>query len=58
MTFASTLKKWRKDNNLMQKNAADRLGVLLRTYQRWEAGTKPAKTCQKCIEQKMELPIL
>ena len=33
-----TLKNWRRRNHLVQKEAANNLGVSLRTYQGWEAG--------------------
>lgn len=34
--FGNRLRKWRKKLKLLQKNAADVLGVSVRTYQNWE----------------------
>lgn len=50
--FSRLLKAWR--GKLFQKEAADRLGVPLRTYQNWENGSrKPARTCMNCVREKM-----
>lgn len=38
----------------VQKQAAEFLGVSLRTYQNWESGEhEPPKTCIKCIREKI-----
>lgn len=59
MTFPEKLKSWRKASGFAQKQAADWLSVSMRTYQRWEAGKgEPAKTCLKCVEEKMEVYVL
>jgi transcriptional regulator with XRE-family HTH domain len=55
MTFPDRIKQWRKAKNLAQKQAADIFGISLRAYQYWESGkTKPAKTCIKCVEEKIK----
>jgi DNA-binding transcriptional regulator YiaG len=36
--FSKTLRDWRNGLELFQKEAADKLGVNLRSYQAWEVG--------------------
>lgn len=49
----SALRKWRKALGLTQKQAADRLGVSVRTYEGWEQGKGPSNPgpVKKLMEQ-------
>ena len=49
MNFSERLKKIRKDQNLTQKNAADLIGISLRSYQRYEeqSGTPTKKRLEE-----------
>jgi DNA-binding transcriptional regulator YiaG len=54
-TFADELKAWRKSQKIIQKEAAEILGVSVRTYQGWECGTfHPARICEGCVRKKMD----
>jgi transcriptional regulator with XRE-family HTH domain len=37
--WPEVLKAWRERRGITQKEAAERIGVNIRTYQRWEEGT-------------------
>lgn len=52
--FKKELRKWR--GKRLQKEAADLIGVALRTYQAWEQGAHepPAWKCLECVQQKMK----
>jgi DNA-binding XRE family transcriptional regulator len=53
--FARLLKKWR--GKKLQKEAADVIGVNLRTYQGYESGRNPTEFVRREIERKTtELP--
>jgi DNA-binding transcriptional regulator YiaG len=48
--FAAHLKQWRKREKLSQSEAAEWLGVSVRSMQNWEiARTKPASVAEKLI---------
>lgn len=54
LEYGLKLKQWR--GNRLQKEAADILGVPLRTYQSWEHGkNEPAATCKRCVAKILEL---
>jgi DNA-binding transcriptional regulator YiaG len=53
VTFAKSLKKWRKRNGLKQTGAAYTLQVPYRTYQDWEMGIVPHSDRQKIVEERM-----
>ena len=44
MTIAESLKRFRKDYNLTQKQVANSIHVLTPSYQRYEYGTVPPTT--------------
>jgi transcriptional regulator with XRE-family HTH domain len=48
------LKQWRKQRGLVQKQAADILGVNLRTYEGWEQG-RPGPEPMKLAELERRL---
>jgi transcriptional regulator with XRE-family HTH domain len=51
-SLGKRLKNWR--GKKYQKEAADELGVPLRTYQQWEKDlAAPNKICLKCLEEKI-----
>lgn len=52
-SFKTEIKKWR--GKRLQKEAADILGVCVRTYEGWEAGVHvpSGAKCMKCIREKM-----
>lgn len=53
--FGEALKAWRKAYGLTQKEAADRLGANLRTYQNWEAGVNtPPKITENYVRSRIE----
>ena len=56
-TFAARLRLWRKGRKLVQKEAAQLLGVELDCYRSWESGrTAPHETpSMREVEQKMFL---
>jgi len=41
MNTGKALQTWRKRNGLTQEEVAKELGVHVRTYRRWEAGSFP-----------------
>jgi len=53
--FKVKLRAWRLGKKLRQKEAADVLGVNLKTYQGWEYGffTPSENQCKSCIERKL-----
>jgi len=51
------LRAWRKSNRLLQKQAADKLGVNVRTYQGWEEGKGgPCEAAMAEYERRMNPP--
>jgi DNA-binding XRE family transcriptional regulator len=53
-TFRIAVKDWRRRVGLVQKEAADLLGVSLRTYQGWESGRyEPFYLAKIEIERRM-----
>lgn len=53
--FKIAVKTWRKKANLVQKQAADVLGVSLRTYQGWEMGShEPLPMAMMELKRRMD----
>jgi DNA-binding transcriptional regulator YiaG len=52
--FKQQLKAWRSKTNILQKQAADILGVPVRTYQAWETGLhEPGALAKVVINERM-----
>ena len=52
--FKQQLQAWRKKTNILQKQAADILGVPVRTYQAWETGVhEPGALAKVVINERM-----
>jgi DNA-binding transcriptional regulator YiaG len=50
MKFPTQLRTWRRANNLSQSQAAERLGVTVRTLENWEQGCrKPGKFARAAV---------
>lgn len=53
--FGTEVKAWRKRADLVQKQAADVLGVKLRSYQNWEQGSHvPLPIAQETLRRRMD----
>ncbi len=53
--FAAALKAWRKKTTTTQAQAAETLGVPLRTLENWEvARTKPSRITERLLRAAME----
>lgn len=53
--FAARLRDWRTKGSILQKNAADVLGVSIRTYQAWESSARtPNEIMQAELFRRME----
>jgi len=52
--FSKLLRRWRTDSDMLQKEAATKLGVSVRTYQSWEESrTTPHSIAIAEIERRM-----
>lgn len=50
--LSKLIRKWR--GKRLQKEAADALGISVRTYQNWEEGVSvPSKWCCKCLTKRI-----
>lgn len=53
--FGDKLREWRKVANLLQKEAAEVLGVSVRTYQAWEERGRTPNSIMQCeLERRMQ----
>lgn len=57
-SFAERIYAWRRERNMVQKQAAEHFGVETRTYRGWEKGsrTPPKLTTMADVERKMLEP--
>lgn len=55
LTWKIILKSWRTKAGLLQKEAAEKLGVSVRTYQGWEEGkSTPNRFARVELERRMK----